>query len=83
MILEEVSLHLKSDLIIEAYDEDTIKNKLLGKAKPLQIESLTKSDNLVEYDEELKDQKGKKSGNVTFSVKYIWEKPDAPKVKRD
>ena len=30
IVLEDVSKYLQKDLLIEAYDEDTIKNKLLG-----------------------------------------------------
>lgn len=44
---------------------------------------MTKKSDVQEFDEELTDPKGKKAGNVTFSVKYIWAEPDAPLVKRD
>ena len=46
VILEDVSVHLQKDLLIEAYEEDTLKDKFLGCAKGIKIDSLTKNNNV-------------------------------------
>ena len=81
-VLEDVSEYLKKNLVIEAYDEDTLTNKFIGEAKGIKIDTLIK-DGVQEFNEVVNDKKGKKTGSITFSVKYIWEEPDPPLINRD
>ena len=83
MILEDVSLNLDKMFVIEAFDEDTVSDTFIGQMNGLKIDSLVKTNNVQEFDEQLNNKKGKKSGSCTFSVRYIWEEPDAPLVPRD
>jgi len=42
--LEDVSEYLQKNLVIEAYDEDTITDKFIGVAKGIKIDTLIKKD---------------------------------------
>ena len=82
--MEDLHKTIKESLVIDSYDEDPGSVDYLGSIKAIPLEMLTKQTNLVDHGWiEMFDKKDKNVGTLWFETQYVYNEPDAPKIKRD
>lgn len=75
--LENIEIEIKKgvELKMEAYDLDLMSSDLLGVANTLSYVSLVETTDEIQHDQDL-FLDFKKTGNVKFTTRFIWQEPD-------
>jgi Ca2+-dependent lipid-binding protein len=78
-VLENIDGPVKEGLSLEmkAFDKDLVSSDLLGCANPISFIKLVEDNKEKSFDVDIFHEY-KKTGNIKFTTKFIWMKPDPP-----